>query len=125
MGQPELKPLADALGDGTLVEQRGKRRLRVLLSAKVCFGQTMADCTVKNLSATGARIHAPAVLGLPQTVHLLIPRARLIVHSRQIWSDFPCFGLKFLRAEAIDDASDTNVVQLSAWKAWARSTSSA
>ena len=71
---------------------------------------------------SGARIHAPSVLGLPETVHLLIPRARLMVRSRRVWSDFPHFGLRFVHTETLEESADGKVVSLGAWSDWPRST---
>ncbi len=102
-------------------EKRAAPRKRVLLAAKVSFNMTVADCTIRDLSDTGARIHAPSVLGLPDEVHLLILREGLVVHARRVWAQFPAFGLKFLAAEEIDECERPRVAPLrKAWEEWLR-----
>jgi hypothetical protein len=94
----------------------------VLLQAKISFNVTVADCTIRDLSEAGARIHAPTVLGLPDEAYLLILREGLVVRARRAWAQFPSFGLKFLSAEAIEVGTGPQTALLrDAWEAWVRS----
>jgi hypothetical protein len=120
--QLKLETLADEMMLGSPVEQRATRRKRVLLAAKVAFGMTMADCTIRDLSEGGARIHAPTVLGLPNEVDLLIMREGLVVRAKRIWAGFPHFGLKFLAAEGVEKSTRPQAAFLrGAWEDWLRS----
>lgn len=106
------------------VENRATRRRRVILAAKVAFGATTADCTIRDISESGARVHAPTVLGLPEEVHLLIFREGRIVRAKRIWADFPFFGLKFLSTEPAEgDARPDTQPLRDAWGDWLRSQS--
>ena len=99
------------------VERRVKRRKRVQLAAKIAFSSTAADCTIRDLTDGGARIHAPTVLGLPDQVFLLITSEGLVVRTRRVWADFPAFGLKFLEAEPIEKSTRPETAPLRlAWQ---------
>ena len=118
----KLENVADAPATPFGVEKRASARRRVLLSAKISFNMMVADCTIRNLSQNGARIHAPTVLGMPDEVYLLILREGLLVRARRIWSDFPSFGLRFVEAEPIDRSTRPQTAPLrNAWESWLRS----
>ena len=105
-------------------EKRATRRERVLLAAKVAFGATTADCTVRDLSDAGAKIHAPSVLGLPEEVHLLIFSEGRILRARRVWASFPFFGLKFIGTEQVEESTRPQTAALrKSWDEWARSQS--
>lgn len=101
----------------SFVERRVKRRKRVQLPAKIAFGATAADCMIRDLTDSGARIHAPTVLGLPDQVFLLIVSEGLVVRTRRVWADFPAFGLKFLEVEPIEKSTRPETAPLRlAWE---------
>ena len=103
--------------DASFVERRVKRRKRVQLPAKIAFGASAADCMIRDLTDTGARIHAPTVLGLPDQVFLLIMSEGLVVRTRRVWADFPAFGLKFLEVEPIEKSTRPETAPLRlAWE---------
>ena len=104
------------------VEKRAVRRRRVRLAAKVAFGATMADCTIRDISDSGARVHAPTVLGLPEEVHVLIFREGRIMRAKRVWDDFPFFGLRFLSTEPAEGGAGPQTAALrGAWDDWRRS----
>jgi PilZ domain-containing protein len=122
----KLESLVDDLTRHSGLEKRTQLRKRVLLAAKISFNMTVADCSVRDLSEAGARLHAPSVLGLPDEVHLLIMREGLVIHARRVWAQFPAFGLKFLSAEPIDGCTRPQAAPLrKAWDDWLRSCPSA
>ena len=99
------------------VERRVKRRKRVQLPAKIAFGASAADCMIRDLTDSGARIHAPTVLGLPDQVFLLIMSEGLVVRTRRVWADFPAFGLRFLEVEPIEKSTRPETAPLRlAWE---------
>jgi hypothetical protein len=100
------------------VEQRQRRRHRVLLAGKLAFGRFCADCTIRDLTASGAQVHAPAVLGLPDIVFLLILKEGIVVRAERIWARAQKFGLAFLDAQAIETADyPAAPVLQAAWRA--------
>ena len=99
------------------VERRVKRRKRVQLPANIAFGASAADCMIRDLTDSGARIHAPTVLGLPDQVFLLIMSEGLVVRTRRVWADFPAFGLRFLEVEPIEKSTRPETAPLRlAWE---------
>jgi hypothetical protein len=89
----------------TEVEQRASPREKVSLAAKVAIGGAAVDCTVMDISETGAQLHAPSVLRLPDKVRLLIPSAGLLIHADRVWARFPLCGLKFITFEELEDGA--------------------
>jgi hypothetical protein len=103
----------------TEVEQRATPRERVSMAAKVAIGGAAVDCTVVDLSETGAQLHAPSVLRLPEKVHLLIPSAGLLIHADRVWARFPLCGLKFITFEELEDGAQPQAGPLQiAWESW-------
>ena len=103
----------------TEVEQRGSPREKVFMAAKVAVGGGAVDCTVRDISETGAQLHAPSVLRLPDKVHLLILSDGLLIHADRVWARFPLCGLKFVTFEEIEDSTHPQAGPLQrAWKAW-------
>lgn len=103
----------------TEVEQRGSPRANVFLAAKVAAGGGAVDCTVRDISETGAKLHAPSVLRLPDKVHLLILSEGLLIHADRVWARFPLCGLKFITFEEIGDSTHPQAGPLQqAWEAW-------
>ena len=48
-------------------EKRGLFRHRVLKAGTIEFGGSAIDCTLRNLSATGAALDVPSPVGIPDT----------------------------------------------------------
>jgi len=66
-------------------EQRASPRRKVSMAAKVAVGGGAVDCTVRDISESGVQLLAPAVLRLPDEVHLLILSEGLLIHAQRIW----------------------------------------
>jgi hypothetical protein len=56
-----------------MVETRIAPRYRVMKVAKIEFGATAIDCTVRDLSLTGAAIEVPSQAGIPDRFTLVMP----------------------------------------------------
>ena len=56
-----------------MVETRIAPRYRVMKIAKIEFGATAIDCTVRDLSLTGAAIEVPSQAGIPDRFTLVMP----------------------------------------------------
>jgi len=119
---PRLSRLQLPLSED-ITEKRRHRRLRVILAGKLAFGAILADCTIRDLSPTGALVLAPTVPGLPDLLFLLILREGIVVRARRIWSRAPVFGLRFLEARDVATGCYPQVAFLKGvWEDWGRRT---
>ena len=68
-------------------ERRNTARSRILKVAKVILGtSSVIDCVVRNVTNTGARIHIPNTVDLPEA---LSPRYQAIYERRLFISKLP------------------------------------
>ncbi|MGA0602320.1 PilZ domain-containing protein [Caulobacter sp. KR2-114] len=102
------------------VEKRGIRRNRVFLAGKLTNGHGLVmDCTIRDLSEVGAKVHVPSAIGLPDEVALLVMREGVVRLSRRMWSRSPLFGLEFLDAEDIQTTTKAQYMGLRRhWLEW-------
>jgi hypothetical protein len=102
------------------VEKRGVRRNRVFLAGRLTNGHGLVmDCTIRDLSESGAKVHVPSAIGLPDEVALLIMREGLVRLSRRTWSRSPLFGLEFVDSEDIHTTTKAQYVALKRiWHEW-------
>jgi len=107
------------------VEKRTIRRSRVFFAGRLTNGHGLVmDCTIRDLSDTGARVHVPSAIGLPDEVALLVLREGVVRLSRRIWSRAPLFGLEFLDSEDINATTKPQYMGLrSHWLDWVRAQS--
>lgn len=79
-------------------EQRRSPRKRTLLEARVVFNNrfSVIECTVRDMSATGAKIAFPHATPIPEEVELEIPKTGQSRRARVLWSDGKHHGLMFL-----------------------------
>jgi hypothetical protein len=119
MSPPDSRAAARAPSAEPAPEKRGKRRQRVFLAGKVSHGGFSTDCTIRDLSDLGARIHVPSVIGLPDEVSLLILREGIVLRCKRIWTRAPLYGLTFIEAEDIQTAKRAQHVALRRlWHDW-------
>jgi len=80
-----------------VVDERGANRKRILLSGKVVYGEGnfAHDCTIRNLSETGARITLPKGECVPTRVFLIDKRTATAYEAAVTWIKAPDFGLQF------------------------------
>ena len=79
-----------------MTEQRTVPRHRVLKRGTLAFsGGGGLDCTVRNLSATGARIDIASPVGLPEAFTLVIESDHFMRHCHAIWSSEQHIGVAF------------------------------
>lgn len=111
--------LARISRDPDAPELRGRRRQRVFLAGKIAHGMVVCDCTIRDLSPAGARVHVPSVIGLPDEVRLLVLREGLLVRARRIWTRETLFGLEFVEAEDIQKSRKPQAEPMRRiWQAW-------
>lgn len=86
--------------EGLRGDRRRSQRSRTLKSAKIIFNHksSVLNCTVRNLSACGARLLVATVVGIPDQFELRIDGDGVIRHSKTIWKRDGEIGVTFLEA---------------------------
>jgi hypothetical protein len=77
-------------------ESRGAQRHRTLKGAHIVFnaGRSTIDCTVRNLSANGAKLDVTSVVGIPNSFDLLLGEQRQA--CRVVWRSLKQLGVEFV-----------------------------
>lgn len=78
--------------------RRRARRLRVLKQGKILLpnGMTVIDCTVRDLSETGARLVCGDSGAIPRTFRLVFPADRSMREAEAVWRRPGQIGVRFL-----------------------------
>jgi len=76
-------------------EKRGLFRHRVLKAGTIEFGGSAIDCTVRNLSATGAALDVPSPVGIPDKFDLVVSSDALRFACRVLWRKAQRIGVRF------------------------------
>jgi hypothetical protein len=81
-----------------MVEKRSSKRWRTVLKARVVFNSrsSVLDCTVRDLSDTGACIYFANVSAIPPEFELEIPNRGVRVYASLVWSRGANHGVMFL-----------------------------
>jgi hypothetical protein len=78
-----------------MIERRKAPRHRVLKGATVAFDGIGLDCTVRNLSETGAALDFAGVVSVPPSFVLTIQSDRLVRRCHPVWSSDRRMGVAF------------------------------
>jgi PilZ domain len=79
-----------------MIEKRAAPRHRVLKHGTLAFPSGGAfECTVRNLSSTGARVDIAYPLALPDAFTLLIETDQFVRRCHAVWSSEQRIGLAF------------------------------
>ena len=80
------------------IERRGNPRRKTRFKATVVFGdeRSTANCTVRDLSDTGARLKIDLPAGLPSRFHLIWLADRAVLEAEVVWRSQGEIGAKFL-----------------------------
>ncbi len=79
-----------------ITERRRATRHRVLKGGQLAFnGGGGVDCTVRNISQTGARVDVANLVGLPNSFTLLIDADHFMRHCHPVWSHDRHIGVAF------------------------------
>lgn len=78
-----------------MIERRRAQRHRVLKGATVAFDGIGLDCTVRNLSETGAALDFPNAVSVPRSFVLTIKSDRLVRRCHPVWSNNRRLGVAF------------------------------
>jgi hypothetical protein len=78
-----------------MIEKRKTPRHRVLKGATITFEGNGLDCTVRNLSASGAAIEVAIPVRVPPSFMLMIQSDRLIRRCHPVWRNDRRIGIAF------------------------------
>ena len=79
-----------------MIENRAAPRHRVLKRGTLAFnGGGGVDCTVRNISSSGARIDIASPIGLPESFTLVIEADQFMRHCHAVWSSEQRVGIAF------------------------------
>ena len=76
-------------------EHRTASLRRLLKAGKISFGGGAIDCTVRNLSETGAALEVSSPVGIPQQFTLVIEVDHIHVPCRIVWRKDTRIGVHF------------------------------
>jgi len=76
-------------------KKRGAARHRVLKAGTIELGGGVIDCTIRNLSITGAALDVPTPVGIPDEFTLVIPSDELRFVCRVVWRKAGRIGVRF------------------------------
>jgi predicted ABC-class ATPase len=77
-----------------MIEKRRHPRQRVLKRGMLTFIGG-GDCTVRNISISGARVDVASPLGIPDQFHLVIEADQFIRRGRPVWNSERQIGIAF------------------------------
>jgi PilZ domain len=70
----------------TGADKRREPRFRALLNASIVTRKGLPfNCTVNQLSATGARLSIATTIALPKEFEIAIPQKNIACHARLVW----------------------------------------
>jgi hypothetical protein len=76
-------------------EHRVAPRRRILKAGSIAFGGASIDCTVRNLSATGAALEVVTPLFIPDRFTLIVPTEQLKRPCHIVWRKDRRMGVTF------------------------------
>ena len=78
-----------------MTEARRDARQRVLKAGTIEFGGGAIDCTIRNMSASGAALQVESQSGIPDQFTLVIPADGLHMPCRVAWRKASRLGVAF------------------------------
>ena len=78
-----------------MTNKRNAPRQRVLKAGTIAFGGAGIDCTVRNLSETGAALQVASVVGIPTDFSLVIQSDNFNRKCRVVWRKLNWIGVAF------------------------------
>ena len=89
-------------------ERRPHKRRRMLLGGVVVSGAGayVFDCSIRNLSESGAKIVCAKGVQLPPRFHLIIVRDRLVCEAELSWRQGDAYGVAFKARTPLSDIDD-------------------
>ncbi len=95
-------------------EQRSSRRPRVLLTGRLVFGEAdlTVDCTIRDLTATGARLKLSGPAALPAKLKLIEVNSGRVHDCEVSWRRLPEIGVSFLSSQNLDVSESSHDAEL-------------
>jgi hypothetical protein len=92
-------------------ERRPTRRKRVLLAAMVTYadGARSFDCTIRNVSETGAQILMGKNAQFPSEFYLINIRDRVAYDAKVMWNNGIEVGVQFKKTYPLSDITDPSM----------------
>ena len=97
-----------------MVEARQSDRVRAFLRARIIFnnGNSTIDCTIKNVSPTGAKIDLSDTATVPAEFDLEVPQRGKTYRARLVWRDRAALGVAFILANPTREPDEVMVGRL-------------
>ena len=76
-------------------EHRTAPRRRFLKGGRISFGGGVIDCTIRNLSETGAALEVGSPVGIPERFTLVVEADHLHLPCRVVWRKERRIGVRF------------------------------
>jgi len=96
-------------------ERRKVPRRRVLKEGKIVFpdGMRVLDCTIRDMSESGAKLLIANTVGLPDSFHLYEKSSGMLYPAAVVWRRPNALGITFAGpASSIRDAANKRFAQL-------------
>jgi len=95
-------------------ERRPHPRRRMLLGGVVVSGNggCVFDCSIRNLSESGAKIVCAKGVHLPPSFHLIIVRDRIVCEARLSRRDGDAYGVAFKQRLPLSEITDPTLNHL-------------
>lgn len=80
-----------------MLQRRTSPRLRTLKAGKIVFNyrRSVIDCTIRNVSETGACVQVPSTAGIPEQFDLLTGAEGVSRTCRVVWTTETQIGVEF------------------------------
>jgi hypothetical protein len=90
--------LSEAHEAGSAEQRRSNKRTRTLLEGRIVFNNrfSLIECTVRDISDSGAQISFAHPVEIPDDFDLEIPKRELSVRARVRWSNGKNYGVMFI-----------------------------
>ncbi len=97
-----------------MVEARRSERVRSLLRARILFnnGASTIDCTIKNISAQGAKIEIVHSLSVPSEFDLEVPQRGRTYRAKMMWRAADSIGVEFIEQGATSENAQAMIQRL-------------
>jgi hypothetical protein len=97
-------------------ERRRDERVKSLLKARIYFNHRMAsyECTIRNLSAHGAKVAIDKNAAIPNDFELEIPSKGKFYQATLRWRDAEGIGMEFIEEVGATDPANPQFEQLKA-----------
>ena len=81
------------------MDQRRQARSRILKSARILFNdhRSVIDCTVRNLSPTGACLNVATAVGIPERFDVMFDADKSVRQCRMVWHKEKQVGVEFAK----------------------------